>query len=266
MPRRYVSTPLGDLHVRDEGSGDATFLLLHQTPRSMDEFAELIPLLAPHGRVLAMDMLGFGLSATNPAPQTIESMAQGSSALLDALVVRTVIAIGHHTGAAVAMELAASDPRVQAVVLSSPPWADAHFRTAHADGPGVDEATPSADGHHLIELWNGRMPYYPQDRPDLLDRFIRDALAPGIDPVEGHRACARYVMEERAPLVHCPVLLIGAGRDPFALPDLPKVRAGLSGASVIREHVIADGMIPLMEVHAPDVASAIASFIAADVT
>ena len=56
-----------------------------------------------------------------------------------------------------------------------------------------------------MELWAMRAPFYPPNRPDLLDRFIRDALAPGLDPVEGHRACARYRMEERIGLVTAPV-------------------------------------------------------------
>lgn len=263
--RTYVDTPFGRLHVRDEGIGNRVFLLLHQTPRSMDEFAELVPLLAEHGRVLAMDMLGFGLSPRVPAPQRIEDMAAGAAALLDALGISEVIVIGHHTGAAVAMEIAACDSRVMAVVLSSPPWTDAEFREKHADGPGVDAAEPRSDGTHLTELWQLRMPFYPSDRPDLLDRFIRDALAEGLDPVEGHRACARYVMEERAPLVRCPVLLLGASDDPFAMPDLPRVRAGLSGAPVIREAVIEGGMIPLMEVHASAVAAAVLGFLESDV-
>lgn len=262
--RTYVETPLGPLHVLDEGHGERVFLLLHQTPRSMDEFAELVPLLARHGRVLAIDMPGFGLSAPVPAPQRIEGMAAGAAALLDALGIAQVVVIGHHTGAAVAMELAASDRRVAAAVLSSAPWTDAEFRAHHADGPGVDDAERRDDGSHLLELWGKRMPFYPHGRPDLLDRFIRDALAPGVDPVEGHRACARYVMEERAPLVRCPVLLIGAADDPFAMPDLPRVRAGLTGAAVVREEVLEGGMIPLMETHAPAVAAAVLAFLASE--
>ena len=40
----YVDVPEGQLHYRDEGSG-SPIVLLHQTPRSLDEFAELQPLL-----------------------------------------------------------------------------------------------------------------------------------------------------------------------------------------------------------------------------
>lgn len=42
---RYADTPLGQLHYAEAGEGEP-IVLLHQTPRSLDEFAELQPLLA----------------------------------------------------------------------------------------------------------------------------------------------------------------------------------------------------------------------------
>jgi pimeloyl-ACP methyl ester carboxylesterase len=112
-----------------------------------------------------------------------------------------------------------------------------------------------------MELWAKRAPYYPPNRHDLLDRFIRDALAPGLDPVEGHRACARYRMEERIGLVTAPVLMIGAAADPFAMPDLPRVSEALTGSALVETVVIEGGMIPLMETHAAAVAAAIDEFL-----
>jgi pimeloyl-ACP methyl ester carboxylesterase len=62
--RAYVDTPFGQLHYASAGEGPV-LLLLHQTPRSHDEFRELQPLLAVGRR---MDMLGFGMNAPLPAP------------------------------------------------------------------------------------------------------------------------------------------------------------------------------------------------------
>jgi pimeloyl-ACP methyl ester carboxylesterase len=262
-PRRgYADSSFGQLHYVEQGTGEP-ILLLHQTPRSADEFREVLPRLAGSSRAIAMDMLGFGLSATVPAPQSIEQMAAGALALLDALGVDTVAVMGHHTGGAVAVELAASAPeRVRAVVLSSAPWTDAAFRTAHAAGPGVDEAVASEDGSHLTQLWKLRQPYYPPGRPDLLDRFIRDALAPGVDPAEGHLACARYRMEDRIGLVRAPVLLLGASADPFALPDLQPLHHHLTAAADVRTVVLDGGTIPLMEQLPDEVAAAVLEFLA----
>jgi len=253
---------LGQVHYAEQGAG-APVILLHQTPRSWDEFAELIPLLANGRRVIAIDMPGFGLSYHVVAPQSIEAYAAGVLAFADALDLDRFSVLGHHTGGAVGIELAASAPdRISALVLSSAPWTDPAYRASHANGPGVDEANRADDGAHLTTLWRLRQPYYPPQRPDLLDRFIRDALAPGVDPAEGHLACARYAMEDRIGLVTAPTLLLGASADPFALPDLPRLREHLTNAAAVTEEVIDGGTIPLIEQKADAVADAVARFLA----
>ncbi|MBB5916145.1 pimeloyl-ACP methyl ester carboxylesterase [Nocardia transvalensis] len=263
----YADTSFGQVHYAEQGDGPV-LLLLHQTPRSWDEFRELIPLLAVDHRVIAMDMVGFGASAKPPAPQTIEVFACGAWELLDALGVGHAAVLGHHTGAAVALEMAAADTeRVVALLLSSCPWADERYRTAHASGAGVDRAEQSEDGTHLRTLWDLRRPYYPAPVAGLLDRFVRDALAPGVDPAEGHRACARYRMEDRIGAVTGPVLLIGAGRDPFSMPNLPALTAGLTAARSVRSTVIENGTVALIEREAPAVAAAAREFLtSAEVT
>lgn len=257
----YADTAFGQLHYAEQGDGPA-LLLLHQTPRSWDEFRELIPLLAVDYRVIAMDMVGFGASAELPAPQSIEAFARGAWELLDALGIDRVAVLGHHTGAAVALEMAAADNgRIDALVLSSCPWTDERYRAGHAAGAGVDQAERRADGSHLRTLWDLRRPYYPQPVADLLDRFLHDALAPGVDPAEGHRACARYRMEDRIGAVTAPVLLIGAGQDPFSMPQLPILRARLTAAAAVHQVVIDNGTVALIEREAAAVAAAVRDFL-----
>ena len=260
--RGYADTPLGQLHYVEHGTGRPV-LLLHQTPRSWDEFREVQPLLATGARTVAMDMIGFGLSPTSPPPQTIEGMAAGAFALLDAIGIETAVVVGHHTGGAVAIEMAASRPkRIDGLVLSSAPLTDAAYRGTHANGVGVDDAEIRADGSHLITWWNQRLPHYPAARPDLLNRFIRDALAPGVDPAEGHLACARYVMENRLPLITAPVHLIGATADPFALPDVDRLRSRLTSARRVETTLIQGGTVSLMEQKPDEVADVVRRLLA----
>ncbi|MEU0463852.1 alpha/beta fold hydrolase [Amycolatopsis sp. NPDC006131] len=256
----YAATPGGQVHYAEQGDGPAV-LLLHQTPRSLDEFRELQPLLAAHHRTIAIDMPGFGNSTPLPAPQRIEDYARGTLAALDALGLRKAAIIGHHTGGVVAVEIAAAAPdRVSALVLSSTPWADAAYRASHAAGPGVDDAPRDPGGAHLLTWWDQRRPYYPPGATALLDRFVRDALAPGVDPREGHLACARYEMEHRIELVEAPVLLVGATGDPFSLPALEPLARNLTGAAAVGRAVI-DGTVALMEDKAEDVAAAVLPFL-----
>lgn len=259
--RGYVYTEYGQLHYAEAGSGPV-ILMLHQAPRSHDEFAELQPLLANGFHTIAMDMLGFGSSAHLPAPQTIETMAAGGWALLDALEVGSVVVLGHHTGAVVAQEMAVQAPeRTNALVLSAMPWVDAERRSS-GDVVNVDLAKISPDGAHLTELWSLRQPYYPVDRPDLLNRFVRDALAPGVDPAEGHRAVNRYAMDERIGVVTAPVLLLAPTADPFVAPHLPAVTRALSGAANVHVQPLAGAQIPAMEQCADEVAQHVREFLA----
>jgi len=161
----------------------------------------------------------------------------------------------------VAQEMAIQAPaRAEALVLSAMPWVDEARRAGHHD-VGVDRAAPDDDGGHLTELWRLRKPYYPQGRPDLLDRFIRDALVPGRDPAEGHRAVSRYVMDERIGSVTAPVLLLAPTDDPFAAAALPSVRQGLAGARVVEVKALEGAQIPAMEQCADEVAAHVRAFL-----
>lgn len=263
MPVRmaYVDTGLGQIHCAEAGTGRPV-VLLHQTPQSWDEFREVLPLLARRGhRAIAVDMPGFGNSPRLPAPQTIEQYARGVGAFLDALDLGRVAVVGHHTGAAVALELAASRPDLRGLVLSSCPWTDAGFRRARTGVRGVDDVDRSPDGGHLNRLWEGRRPYYPAGDIALLDRFMADALRHGLDPAEGHLACARYRMEDRAGEVRVPVLLMAGGADPYALPALPHLAAALSATTVRDPIVVEGGTVALMQQEPATVADIIADFL-----
>jgi pimeloyl-ACP methyl ester carboxylesterase len=258
----YADTPLGQLHYAEAGSEGVPLICLHQTPRSYDEFAELMPLVGPFRRIIAMDMYGFGQSAKPRGPQTIEQYASGVLHLADALGLEYFSVMGHHTGAVVAVEVASAAPgRVKTVVLSSPSYTGPEYRAGHTDGPAVDVAETDGHGGHLVTWWGQREPYYPLRRPDLLNRFVRDALAPGVDPAEGHIACARYVMEDRIGLVTAPVLILGGDADPFSFPDIEVVRHGLVRAATVEIVVVEGGTIPMLEQLPSTVATAVIGFL-----
>jgi pimeloyl-ACP methyl ester carboxylesterase len=253
----YADTSRGQVHYASCGPADApAVLLFHQTPRSWDEYREVLPLLGRTHLSIAMDTIGFGHSA--PAPDhSIETYADVAVEFARVLGLARVTVVGHHTGALVAIEVAARAPGlVSGLVLSSAPYYDATAR-AKSGHKAIDDAGFQPDGSHLLRLWQNRAPYYPADQPDLLPRFVRDALAAGDGAVDGHLACHRYSIEERSPLVKCPVLCIGASADPFAFPNTRSVAAGFADA---RTAVIEGGMVPLMEHRPGDVAQLIARF------
>ncbi|WP_314958003.1 alpha/beta hydrolase [Bradyrhizobium cosmicum] len=259
VERRFVATPRARIHIAAAGAG-RPLLLLHQTPRSWDEFREVLPRLGTRYRGIAMDTVGFGDSdALGFAENSIESWAACAFDLLDALDLPEVAVIGHHTGAAIAIEMAASRPdRIAALVLSASPYVDAERRARKAGKAVVDEATRVADGSHLLDLWRMRQPDYPDGDIDLLERFVIDALKAGSLAAEGHHVVNRYLMEQRLPLVRCPTRVVAPTADPHAFPVARKVADAIAGASLVE---IAGGMVPFPNQMPEQLAGAVLSFL-----
>ncbi|MYS85128.1 alpha/beta fold hydrolase [Embleya scabrispora] len=256
--RGYADTAFGQVHYAECGSGPPV-VLLHQTPRSWDEYREVLSPLGHTHRAIAMDTIGFGASAP-VVDHSIETYAAAVLAFFDALGLPRAALVGHHTGGVIAVEVTAAAPeRVERLVLSSTPYIDAEARRRRKDLPPIDLVEVDPNGTHLGELWGRRQGFYPPGRPDLLTRFIRDALVH--DPADleaGHEAVGRYRMEERIGRIGCRVLCIGATADPYAFPELQRLRAHLPGADIA---VVDGGMVPLMEEHPSEVAELIARFL-----
>jgi pimeloyl-ACP methyl ester carboxylesterase len=231
-------------------------LLLHQTPRSWDEYRDVLPLLAGHCRPVAMDTVGFGASARVAEPFSIELFADGVADVLSALDLHDVLLVGHHTGGVVALEVAARrEPRVSGLVLSGVPFVDAERRSRVAQAPPIDHVDPTADGTHVSLLWSRRRAFYPAARPDLLDRLTRDALGVLDRVEEGHQAVNRYPMEDRIGLVAVPTLVACGAEDGFSLPDVPRLVGGLTHAAATRTVVLPGTGVASVD-HRPDLFAA----------
>ncbi len=257
--RQFASTASGPIHVATCGEG-LPVILLHQTPRSWDEYRDVLPILGAKVWAIAPDTPGFGASPqfVDRTP-TIEEWAATMLSLLDTLHIQAACVVGHHTGACTAMEMAAQAPdRVAALVLSSCPMVDAERRRSHATKTPVDTAECHADGRHLLQLWRQRQPLYPPGDTDLLNRFLVDALRAGDMAVGGHQVVNAYKMEERIGRVIAPTLVIGAVDDPHAYPSAARVCQGLKQAWSVD---IPGGMVPLPDQKPAEFADAILSFL-----
>jgi pimeloyl-ACP methyl ester carboxylesterase len=259
VKRGFVDTPAGQIHYRSCGIGKPV-IMLHQTPRSSDEFLEVLPLIGSKFWAIAMDMIGFGDSYRFEGEMTIERLAMGVIEFASALNIEKFSLVGHHTGAVVAIEVAASFPsKVEKLVLSGCPYIDEEERQKRRNKEVIDSYESKVDGSHLIQLWRGRLPYYPQNRPDLLDRFIIDALKAGRNAAEGHKAVARYKMEEKLPRIKCPTLLIAGKADPFSYPYISKLRQNILNVVDIVE--IDNGTVALVEQFPDKFAEAVLKFL-----
>jgi pimeloyl-ACP methyl ester carboxylesterase len=242
--RAFVDTQGGQIHYAEAGRGKPV-LLLHQTPRSWDEYRDVLPILGKKYRAIAMDTVGFGDSYRLRDEPSIERYARGVIDFLNALSIERVSLVGHHTGGVIGVEVAASYPdRVEKLILSSTPYVDAEDRERRKTRPPIDDVQPKEDGTHLAELWQRRAPFYPKNRPDLLTRFVLDALKIWGRVEEGHQAVNRYKMEEKTPLIKAPTLVLAGTEDPFSFPRMTPLSEHISGSIPVE---IRGGMVPMVD-------------------
>jgi pimeloyl-ACP methyl ester carboxylesterase len=256
--RGFANTPEGQIHYATAGHGKPV-LLLHQTPRSWDEYREVLPLIGKKYWAIAMDTVGFGDSYKPQGKGSIEEYARGVIRLLDAMAISRASIVGHHTGGVIAVEVAASYPeRVDKLVLSSTPYVDDEDRERRKTRPPIDEVECKQDGSHLTELWQRRLAFYPKNRPELLARFVIDALKVGEGVEEGHRAVSKYIMEEKLPLIKAPTLVLAGTDDPFSFPRMKPLSDNIKGSKTV---VIKGGMVPMVDQMPEEFASVVMEFL-----
>jgi pimeloyl-ACP methyl ester carboxylesterase len=119
---RYVEVDGKQLFYREAGAADAPVLvLLHGFPTSSFMFRELIPLLADRYRLIAPDMLGFGLSAAPAVEEfdyTFDALADLTAELLRKLGVQRYAMYVQDYGAPIGWRLALSDPDAITAIIT----------------------------------------------------------------------------------------------------------------------------------------------------
>lgn len=96
------------------------FLLIHGLGDEADTWRHILPALAAHGRVIALDLPGFGSSDKPHRAYTIDSFVQAVSELMDVLGISSATLVGHSMGGIIAQSLALETPaRVERLALIS---------------------------------------------------------------------------------------------------------------------------------------------------
>lgn len=195
----YVDTAEGQVHFRSTQGSGPPVVFLHQTASSSAMWAGMMEILEGR-RCIALDTPGFGASYDPEEVPDISYYAQVMAEALDAIGVRQFHLCGHHTGACIAVEMAAELPaRVLSLAMFGPvqltqeerdqfrphfstpfaPDAEGSYLKATWDylaGLGADKAL---DLHHremidTLRAWHGRVQAYgavwEQDFPAFLER------------------------------------------------------------------------------------------------
>ena len=115
---KFIRVKDHDIHYLKQGEG-APLILVHGFACSTYTWRKLIPLLADHHTVYALDLLGFGLS-DKPPDGNYDLRSQGSLVLdfMNALHLPSATLVGHSMGGVVVAYAAVEAPeQVKALVL-----------------------------------------------------------------------------------------------------------------------------------------------------
>lgn len=97
------------IFCKEQGSG-VPLILLHGFCETQEIWEELIPHLAAHARVIAIDLPGFGDSTLPKTPFSIDEIAAEVMRWLKEKGVQTPVIVGHSLGGYVALAMARQDP------------------------------------------------------------------------------------------------------------------------------------------------------------
>jgi magnesium chelatase accessory protein len=94
--------------IAEAGAGP-DILLVHGTASSLHSWRDIIPLLAAHHHVVAMDLPGHGETGMRSSHDlSLDGMATGVAALCETLGLSPVVAAGHSAGAAILVRMCAT--------------------------------------------------------------------------------------------------------------------------------------------------------------
>lgn len=232
------------LHCVDAGSGERCFVLVHGMGGRWQHWLETIPALAEHGRVLALDLPGFGRSELPAATTSLDGFADAAAELARQLDVGRVVLVGHSMGGLIAIRFAARHPDLaEAIVLVA--GAVYQFsallglrdvlrfavqRPRETTAIAMEIATaglPATAPLRRLVIRSPRLrtlllsPYMltPLAVPaDAVQLIVDGAGAPGVLPTV--RAIGRSDPREGIDAVRCPILSLAADADRIApLPD-----------------------------------------------
>ncbi|MBK8295237.1 MAG: alpha/beta hydrolase [Solirubrobacterales bacterium] len=104
-------------------------MVIHGSGGAINWWDDLIPLLSPDHRVIAIDMLGYGGSAKPDSGYSIDSQAGLVAQVLASLSVKNAVAVGHSLGGKVVTALAEQSPDLVAGITIIDTGPDSSYGT-----------------------------------------------------------------------------------------------------------------------------------------
>ncbi|BAV49731.1 alpha/beta hydrolase fold protein [Mesorhizobium loti] len=284
LAARRLQVPVLDstMSYVEAGASGPTVLFLHGNPTSSHIWRNIIPHVAPFGRCIAPDLIGYGQSGKPDIDYRFFDQVRYLDAFLDALDIRDVVLVAQDWGTALAFHLAARRPRrilglaFMEFIRPFARWEDFHqrpqaremFKALRTSGVGeklvlednvfVEKVLPASVLRTMSdeEMAAYRAPFpTPQSRKPVL-RLPREL------PIEGQPADVAAISEHdhRALRLSTYPKLLFAG-DPGALIGPQAAKEFAAGLKNCRFINLGPGAHYLQEDHADAIGSAIAGWL-----
>jgi len=242
----------GGLAIWQEGSGPS-LVLIHGVGLRAEAWAAVMPALARHFTVHAVDMPGHGGSALGGAA-TLADYSRAISALIDTLAGPVVVA-GHSMGAMIALELAAGMPgRIAGVAALNAIYRRDRDAAAavRARAAALDGKT-AADPATTLMRWFGANPSGADaGAAEACGNWLRAADPAGYRAAYGVFAHADGPDEAALAEFSIRALFMTGARDRNSTPAMTRAMAGLAPRG--RAVIVADAGHMMPMTHGADLA------------
>lgn len=228
ISKGYCAVSAGQVHYRATQRRDGVpVVFLHQTASSSAMYAGVLAELPDSVWGVAFDTPGFGESFTPARPPTIADYAAALSEALQTLGVNECFLFGHHTGAAIAVQIAYTQPGLaRKLILCGPPLLSAS--QIESLKQGLPPFAIQADGQHLWRVWE-RLRRRDPDLPlDITHREALLTLTAGASATHTYQAVFDHDIAGQLAALDLPVLVMAGEHD--------TLRASLEPAYTLLRH------------------------------
>lgn len=211
--RGYLELAHGQVHYRRSGATGAPLLvLLHQTPSTSEMFEPLMMQLAPHFECFAPDTPGFGQSDALRGGFSVEGAASALASAVRRIRTGAAYWFGHHTGAALALQVAATRPdEVARLAMCGPCLIDEALKAALLQRSGP--VPMAADGSHLKQVWERIAAKDPAAALALRQRETLAGLDAGENYAQAYASVCGVDTAAQLKSLRCPTLVFAGTRD-----------------------------------------------------
>lgn len=237
------------IHYAEAGDAAPPLVIVHGMTGSHASFLPLLPVLAQHAHVYAIDLRGHNLSGRMPGAYQVPDYARDVAAFLRTVVGKPAIVAGHSLGSLVTAWLAASAPDlVQGILLEDPPFyitqpprlqttffygffvflRDA-LRQHHAHGGTIEEMVtfvgqlPVNDKQTMLEAAGAEMVRLRAIELQRLDPEILDSAIDGV-------ILGKHEPDDLLAQIRCPIHLLAADADFGGAMDAQDVQHFITSA------------------------------------